>query len=137
MSRRAQDESGFVLITAVILLTVILGLGLGLLLFTDNQQRASTREQTSEAAFNLAESALNAQILQLSRKRPTSEPPVPPPSPPAGICTPATTEAKNYCPEAANLTTAYPNTGATTCPGTEAWGAPLTNKWTTYVREDA
>jgi Tfp pilus assembly protein PilX len=136
MSRRARDESGFVLITAVTLLTVILGLGLGLLLFTDNQQRASTREQTSEAAFNLAESALNAQILQLSRRWPTSEATVPPGGTPAGICTPETTEAKNYCPEVANLTAAYPNTGSTACPGTEAWGAPLTNKWTTYVRED-
>ena len=137
MSRRTRDESGFVLITAVILLTVILGLGMGLLLFADNQQRASAREQTSEAAFNVAESALNAQILQLSRKWPTSEASVPPGGPPAGICTPGTTGAKNYCPEAANLTAAYPNTGSTTCPGTEAWGAPLTNKWTTYVREDA
>jgi hypothetical protein len=33
----------------------------------------------------------------------------------------------------------YPAAGSATCPAgtaTEAWGSPLTNRWTTYVRED-
>src|SRR5690349_15627465 len=68
--RRAGNEEGFAVVTAVVLLTVIMGLGLGLLLFTDSQQKASTREQASEAAFNVAEAALNAQVGQLSRKWP-------------------------------------------------------------------
>jgi len=136
---RAREEQGFVLVTAIVLLTVILGLGLGLLLFTDNQQAASTREQTSEAAFNLAEASLNAQILQLSREWPGKPSeggsPVQPTS-----CTPGTSTSTNFCPDPAGLEKAYPNTGGASCPaGTQgdAWGSPLTNKWTTYVREQS
>jgi type II secretory pathway pseudopilin PulG len=133
---RAREEQGFVLVTAIVLLTVILGLGLGLLLLTDNQQRASASEQASEVAFNVAESALNAQIGQLSREWPgkPSEPggsPVQPTS-----CTPGTSNSTNFCPDPVSLEKAYPNTGSASCTGTDAWGAPLTNKWTTYVREE-
>ncbi len=135
--KRAREEQGFVLVTAIVLLTVILGLGLGLLLLTDNQQKASANEQASEVAFNLAESALNAQIGQLSREWPgkPGEPggsPVQPTS-----CTPGTSTSTNFCPDPVSLEKAYPNTGSASCSGTDAWGSPLTNKWTTYVREQS
>jgi Tfp pilus assembly protein PilX len=134
--RRARDEDGFAVVAAVVLLTVILGLGLGLLLFTDNQQKASTHEQASEAAFNVAEAALNAQVGQLSRKWPrpgtapateTSEMP--------GSCTAGTSTETNDCPSATDLKL-DPNTSSTTCSGTDAWGSSLSNQWTTYVRQD-
>jgi Tfp pilus assembly protein PilX len=135
---RLRNEEGFAVVAAVVLLTVIIGLGLGLLLFTDSQQKASTREQASEAAFNVAEAALNAQVGQLSRKWPlpgtapateTTEMP--------GSCTASTptTEPANDCPSATDLKN-DPNTGSTTCSGTDAWGSPLSNQWTTYVRRD-
>lgn len=130
--RHARDEQGIALVAAIVLLTVILGLGLGLLLFTDNQQKASAREQASEAAFNLAEAALNAQVGQISRKWPTKEKEIP------SSCTAATSTATNGCPATGSLSAGYPVTGAT-CPAgaqTEAWGSPLSNQWTTYVRQD-
>jgi Tfp pilus assembly protein PilX len=132
---RARDEQGFALVAAIVLLTVIMGLGLGLLLFTDSQQKASAREQASESAFNLAEAALNAQVGQLSRRWPNTKT--------IGeefpTCTPTTSTSTNGCPSTARMSVGYPISGSTTCPAgtaTEAWGSPLTNQWTTYVRED-
>lgn len=127
--RRAAGEEGFAVIAAVVLLTVIMGLGLGLLLFSDSQQKAATHEQASEAAFNVAEAALNAQIGQLAHEWPTVEKPIMPER-----CTASTTET-NGCPSAADLKL-DPNTGSTTCSGTDAWGSPMSNQWTTYVRQD-
>jgi Tfp pilus assembly protein PilX len=126
--RRARNEEGFAVVTAILLLAVILGLGLGLLQFADAQQKASTREQASEAAFNVAEAALNAQVGQLSREWPTAKNPLP------SSCTAGTPEP-NDCPSPTDLKR-DPNTGSTTCPGADAWGSPLSNQWTTYVRQD-
>lgn len=134
MNKLAREDQGFVLVTALILLAVMLGLGIAIVAYTNGQQRASSNEQYSEAAFNLAEAALNAQIGQLSRQWP-------------GLkefeenktvlktCTPSTSTKENLCPEPEVLEKAYPNTGAT-CSGSEAWGQPLSNKWDTYVRAD-
>lgn len=130
--RRVREEDGFVVVTAVILLTVMLGLGLGLLMFADVQQKASTREQATEAAFNVAEAALNAQVGQLSRKWPMSETEMP------ARCESSTVkegETTNDCPSPTDLKL-DPNTGSTTCSGTDAWGSSLSNQWTTYVRYD-
>ena len=125
----ARNEDGFAMVAAIVLLTVIMGLGLGLLLFTDSQQQASTREQATEAAFNVAEAALNAQVGQLSREWPSVGKPLP------SSCTASTTtEAANDCPSPTDLKL-DPNTGSTTCSGTDAWGSSLSNPWTTYVRQ--
>jgi Tfp pilus assembly protein PilX len=131
--RHARDNDGFALVTAIILLSVMMGLGLGLLLLTDNQQKASAREQASESAFNVAEAALNAQIGQLSRSWPGE----------AGLkyesrCTEATSTTTNGCPTPGSLSAGYPSS-STTCPAgaqKDAWGSALTNEWTTYVRND-
>lgn len=139
--RPARNEQGFALVAAIMLLMVILGLGMGLLLLTDNQQKASAREQSSEAAFNIAEAALNAQVGQVSRVWPGKEAEAYPDIPTNGVirCTAATSTATNGCPSAGSLSAGYP-TAASSCPaGTpkDAWGSPLTNSWTTYVRDDA
>jgi Tfp pilus assembly protein PilX len=129
--RRARDEAGFALVTSIIILTVMLGLGTGLLFLTDSQQKASAREQSSESAFNVAEAALNAQIGQLSHSWPTAEFP--------SSCTAATSTEANGCPSAKSLEVGYPNGYSTNCSaGTpkDAWGSALTNEWTTYVRDD-
>ncbi|HEY4428820.1 MAG TPA: PilX N-terminal domain-containing pilus assembly protein [Solirubrobacteraceae bacterium] len=129
--RAARRDDGFALVTALILMTVIIGLGLSLLFLTDNQQKASSKEQAGESAFTVAEAALNAQIGQLSREWPSN----------AGLalperCTPATSATRG-CPSSESLKVGYPNSGSSSCPaGTpkDAWGSPLSNGWTTYVR---
>ncbi len=136
--RRRRNEDGFALIAAIIMLTVILGLGAGLLIYVNGQQSASGHEQASEAAFNVAEAALNAQVGQLAAKWPA-----PASSPSTELattempseCTSAASTEENDCPSAADLKL-DPNTGATTCSGTDAWGSSHTNQWTTYVRRD-
>ena len=138
---RVRDEQGFVLASAIILLAVIMALGLGLLLFTDNQQKSSASETASETAFNVAEAGLNAQIGQISRVWPTSEEAV------AGTgvkrCEASNTTETNGCPSKASMEVAYP-TSAAKC-STEK-GQPkdpwrgseeTSNEWTTYVRDDA
>jgi Tfp pilus assembly protein PilX len=132
---RARDEQGFVMVSAIVLLTVMMGLGLGLLLFADNQQHAASAEQASEEAFNIAEAALNAQVGQISRKWPgNSELALP------SSCTAATSTSTNGCPSVGNMSVGYPKAGSGTCPaGTQgdAWGSSLSNQWTTYVRAAA
>jgi Tfp pilus assembly protein PilX len=134
--RRARDEEGFAVVAAVVLLTVILGLGLGLLLFTDSQQKASAREQASEAAFNVAEAALNAQVGQLSRKWPYYKTVTEAETEMPRACTSSSANSEtNDCPSPTDLKL-DPNTSSATCSGTEAWGGSLSNQWTTYVRRD-
>ncbi|HWW90420.1 MAG TPA: hypothetical protein VNY35_06540 [Solirubrobacteraceae bacterium] len=131
--RTIRKEDGFALVTALILLTVILGLGLGLLLFTDNQQKASAREQSSEQAFNVAEAALNAQVGQLARVWPTFA------NKNVAVkrCTEGLSNPTNYCPPKLPLSVGYGKLSKVACPAgaqTDAWGSPITNQWTTYVR---
>ncbi|MCW3057228.1 MAG: hypothetical protein JWO21_1197 [Solirubrobacterales bacterium] len=132
--RPARSENGFALITAIVLLTVMMGLGLGLLFLTDTQRKASTREQASETSFNVAEAALSAQVGQLSRSWPGNNGLEYPAS-----CTALTSTATNGCPTAESLSAAYPSTGSASCPaGTpkDTWGSSLSNGWTTYVRDN-
>jgi Tfp pilus assembly protein PilX len=139
--RQGRGEQGFALISAIILLTVILGLGMGLLLLTDTEQKASGREQASEAAFNIAEAALNAQVGQVSRAWPGQKSEAYPDTPSNGTirCTAATSTETNGCPSVGSLSAGYPTASSSCSAATpkDAWGSPLTNSWTTYVREDA
>jgi Tfp pilus assembly protein PilX len=131
----SRDEQGFALVAAIVLLTVIMGLGLGLLLFTDNQQKAAGREQASESAFNVAEAALNAQITQVSRSWPALEGAQPYEK---GGCTAANSTATNGCPTAESMKIGYPVTSTAACPASvkDAWGSASSNQWATYVRDD-
>jgi Tfp pilus assembly protein PilX len=136
--RTARDEQGFVLVSAIVLLTVIMGLGLGLLLFTDNEQKAAGREQASESAFSVAEAALNAQISQVSRAWPTLKEEPPQPYATAEGCTAANSTATNGCPTVESMNIGYPVSNNAGCPASikDAWGSATTNQWTTYVRDD-
>ena len=129
--RRARDDEGFALVTSIIILTVMIGLGMGLLFLTDSQQKASAREQASESAFNVAEAALNAQIGQLSHSWPAGEFP--------SSCTASSSTESNGCPGVKDLEVGYPKGASPRCPAAnprDAWGSSLTNEWTTYVRDD-
>jgi len=132
--RRARDEQGVALVVTMLLLMVLSGVGLALLLFTNNQQKAALREQASESAFTVSEAALNAEVSQLSRKWPSEA------TEAVSTCTAGLTTATNYCPAKTSLEVGYPSTGSATCPaGTpkDPWGSALSNGWTTYVRDDA
>jgi Tfp pilus assembly protein PilX len=141
--RGLRGEQGIALVASILILMVMAGLGLGLLLITNNQQKASAREQASESAFNVAEAALNAQVGQLSRAWPAKEVEAYPDSvtPPKIVrCTAATSTSKNGCPDASLLAAGYPNISPVPCAASatsDAWGSALTNQWTTYVRDDA
>ena len=132
--RKARHEDGFALVAAMMLLFVMIGLGLGLLLFVDTQQKASAREQATESAFNLAEAALNAQVGQLSRKWPNAKEGEQAPT----RCTSSEAySAASICPSPGSIESAYKYLNTTaTCLGTEPWGSALSNQWTTYVRDD-
>jgi hypothetical protein len=132
--RRAKDEQGIALVVTVLLLMVLSGVGLALLLLTNNQQKAALREQASESAFTVGEAALNAEVSQLSRKWPTES------GEAVSTCTAGVTTSTNYCPAKESLEVGYPNISPATCPaGTpkDPWGSALGNEWTTYVRDDA
>ena len=132
--RRAKDEQGIALVVTVLLLMVLSGVGLALLLLTNNQQKAALREQASESAFTVGEAALNAEVSQLSRKWPTES------GEAVSTCTAGVTTSTNYCPAKESLEVGYPNISPATCPaGTpkDPWGSGLGNEWTTYVRDDA
>ena len=67
MSRLLRNESGSTLIAAVLIVFGMLAFGLALVAQADTQSQTSARERTRESSFNLAEGAMNAQILQLTR----------------------------------------------------------------------
>lgn len=88
-----SDERGWVLVTSMTVLFIILTLGLVALQTVDTQTHTSGQETSGEAAFNLAESALDAETAQLGVQWPSAS------APWSAVCNQTTT----------------PNTG---CPGT-------------------
>lgn len=95
MSRRG--ESGFALVTAMVLMAMMLIAGAALAATIDVQTRESRVERVRDGAFNLAESALNAQLFALSRDWPGPGRSVAP----YGVCTAATPSPR--CPDDASL----------------------------------
>ena len=66
-SRLRHEEGGWALVTAIILMTVMIASGLAFMSVVDTQQGASREQRERETAFNLAESALSAQLFSFSR----------------------------------------------------------------------
>jgi Tfp pilus assembly protein PilX len=94
LRRLRSDEGGWVLVTAIILTSVMLVMGLSLSAVVDTQAHQSGSERVGDSAFNLAEGALNAESFLVSRSWPTV-------APAASSC--STTQSIN-----GNLTTAAP-----------------------------
>lgn len=67
---RLRDEAGIALISAMLLMSVMMGLGVATLALIDTQEAESGVVRTRETAFNLAEAAMNAQIFQMSNDWP-------------------------------------------------------------------
>jgi hypothetical protein len=126
---------------ALMIMLIALGIGGALLATAVGQERAAGNQQSSESAYSLAEAALNAQIFELSQQWPTITDAAPGSTAPnygyPTSCNAASNGA-SYCPTPGDL--AGYTLGSQTCPaGTpgDAWnsGAPVTNGWTTYVRD--
>ena len=125
LRRRLHDETGATLIAAVLIVVAMMALGLAVLAATDGQSRATARERTREASFNLAEAALNAHALQLTRGWPSPTGP----SPALPACTPAATDVR--CPQPSAIGNGYTSNDY----GVACAGSPSTPSWQTTVRD--
>jgi Tfp pilus assembly protein PilX len=61
MRARAKDERGLALVVAIMMAALMLGIGLALLSFVDQQSTQSGGERVKESALTLAEGVLNAE----------------------------------------------------------------------------
>jgi hypothetical protein len=126
LSRLRDDEGGWALVTAMILMGVMLATGVAMASFTDTQTQMSGQMRTRETAFNLAEAALNGQVFSLAAEWPGPGYTDPTPSTqrsvwsatsPAGHpyapCTEANTSTLDVrCPNAAQLRGLFPTPDA-------------------------
>ena len=122
------QENGSALVVALVIMTVILSLGLGVMKFADVTQRKSGDERIRETAFNLTEAVLNNQAFLLSNGwRATALPPSPlPPYPPTCKYPPeGPTDTGPHCPSTTALTQSFAGTDF-------RFGA----SWTVTVRDD-
>jgi Tfp pilus assembly protein PilX len=117
---RLSDERGWALLTAILLMTVMLGTILSVAAYVDGQTKLGADSRKRETAFNMAEAAMNMQVYALSRDWPglgQAATPYP-------VCTQATTGTRR-CPdttELSNLIASPDATGAT---------------WQTQVRDNS
>lgn len=97
MMRRGSGEDGMALLVVMVLMGIMLTAGFAIASSVDTQTRESRVQRVRDSTFNLAESALNAQVVALARE-------------PAGVgdaatqyttCTPATPSVR--CPQNAAL----------------------------------
>ncbi|MCW3013250.1 MAG: hypothetical protein JWO02_342, partial [Solirubrobacterales bacterium] len=73
MTHRApnpHDDGGWVLLTSIAMLSLMVMLAMTLLSIVDTQTNQSRQQRVRETAFNLAEAGLNAQLFSLSRDWP-------------------------------------------------------------------
>lgn len=90
------------LLVVMVLMAVMLTTGFAIVSTVDSQTGASRSERVRDSAFNLAESALNAQVFALGRDWPgLGAGALPPTTLPYGTCTQAS--ASSRCPDSALL----------------------------------
>lgn len=119
LGRLLSRQDGTAVMTAIMVMVVIFGLGLGLVAFTDGEQRQSGRERVGESSFNLSEGVLSAQAFILSSDWPgTSQGAF------ASQCAQGSTSSR--CPSTAELAEAF---------NEKDFGSG--DQWTTEVRDDA
>lgn len=97
MRARAAGEEGMALLVVMVLMGVMLTAGLALVATVDTQSKESRVQRVRDSSFNLAESALNAQILALAREWPG----LGDVATQYATCTPST--PSNRCPQSAAL----------------------------------
>jgi hypothetical protein len=98
LRRLRDDEGGWALVTAMILMAVMLATGVAMASFTDTQTQMSGKMRTRETAFNLAEAALNAQVFALASEWPGPGYNGTSPSTQRSVWSPATPTGRPYAP---------------------------------------
>jgi hypothetical protein len=124
MRNKLDNERGNVLVTAILLMTVMMSVGLALASTVDTQTTQSRKERERESSFNLAEASLSAQTFILGRKGTgTSSRPYP-----AAGC-PASGD-DFFCPSSAHLMRSYTGDASQVDFGSDT-------TWNTHVLDDA
>ena len=126
MKKKLAQERGNVLVTAIMLMSVMLSVGIALASTVDTQTVQSRKERERESTFNLAEAALSAQTFILGR-RGTGTVSNPYPS---GGCAAGSTNA--FCPAANTLMKSYTGDASQV-----DFGSGSGTVWRTDVLDDA
>lgn len=100
MRARLGDEGGWALVTAMVMLTLMLSLGLAAFAYVDTEQREAGTKRVRESAFNLSEGVLNTQAFVVARNWPDTAAGAP------RVCT-STGAADARCPDAARVAQSY------------------------------
>lgn len=133
--RLLHDEGGYALVGSLMLILVMAAFGATMLGSIDTQQSVSREERVRESSFNLAEAALAAHAMQLSRSWPgcsgvPGETCLQTTSAPLTCSATATTAT---CPDAPAVNSGYAGTDY----GQPCATAPSTPAWQTAVRDNA
>ena len=100
--QRYGNQDGFVVVTAIIVMTLMLSIGLAAYAIVDTQQSQSRQQRERESSFNITEGALTAQGVNLPATWPSSNATgVPYPA----ECTQASTDSR--CPTAAQIAASF------------------------------
>ena len=131
MTRRSlQREDGYVLVSAIVLMGIMLSIGLSAYAFVDTGQKRSRESRERESAISLAEAALYAQGFGLARNWPN-------PAKQLGTdcsSTAALTATTKYCPDRDVLDKASSANPGVAQFKTTDFGA--NTSWTTSVRDN-
>jgi hypothetical protein len=84
--RALRNERGSALITAVLVVAMMTGLGTAMISVVDTQTAQTRVQRSSDATYNLAEATLNAEAFLLGRNWPQSTANMPTPGGPASPC---------------------------------------------------
>jgi hypothetical protein len=125
MKNQLAQERGNVLVTAILLMSIMLSVGVAIASTVDTQTAESRKERERESTFNLAEAALSSQTFILGRRGTgTQGNPYP-----ANGC--PTSGNAYFCPDAPTLLRSY------TGDATQVDFAAASTSWRTDVLDDA
>ena len=117
-----RREEGWVVVTAVIVMGLMMGIGLATYATVDTQTAQSRVERERDSSFNLGESAFYAEAFVLGQDWPTAANPYP------EVCTETTPDPTPGCPTPDDLRSALDT------PGLPDLSSDA--KWTIMVRDN-
>ena len=132
MTRRSPTrEDGWVLVSAIVLMAIMLSVGLSAFAFVDTGQKRSRESRERESALSLAEGALYAQGFALTRNWPNTRTPL---SADCGSSA-AVTATTLYCPDRDTLAKGSSSNDSVAQFADTDFAADAT--WSTSVRDNA